>query len=53
MSEHEINRGVELMLRRRSKEPPGKGIRIKHTLSLLGKVFQIRFEFTWKEETTT
>ncbi|AOV57487.1 hypothetical protein S170810_235 [Synechococcus phage S-CAM1] len=53
MTEPEINKGVELMLRRRTKEPPGKGIRIKHTLSLLGKVFQLRFEFTWKEETST
>lgn len=53
MSELEINRGVELMLRRRAKVPQGKGIRINHTLALLGKVFQIRIEFTWKEESST
>jgi hypothetical protein len=55
MTEPEINRGVELMLRRRAKQPPPeeRGFKFNHSLSLLKKVFQCKIEFTWREENTT
>jgi|TARA_A200000159_G_C7003447_1_gene206685 hypothetical protein len=55
MDDLEINKGVELMLRRRAKQPPPqeRGFKINHSLSLLKKVFQCKIEFTWREESTT
>jgi len=50
-----INKGVELMLRRRvhPKEPERYGIKIRKTFSLLKKHFQIKFEFTWRDQQPT
>jgi|TARA_B100000085_G_C18505787_1_gene497470 hypothetical protein len=56
MDDLQINKGVELMLRRRAKapSPPSeRGIKINHSLALLKKVFQFKIEFTWREESTT
>jgi len=46
-----INKGVELMLRRRvdKKEPKRCGLRLQKNFSLLKKHFQIKFEFTWRD----
>jgi len=46
-----INKGVELMLRRRvqPKAPERYGLKIRKTFSLLKKDFQIKFEFTWRD----
>ena len=51
MKDLSINKGVELMLRRRLKkeEPERYGLKIKKTFSLLKKEFQIKFEFTWRD----
>jgi len=55
MTELQINKGVELMLRRRTKEPQPEwsGIKIHKTLILLKKVFQFKIEFIWREEDLT
>lgn len=44
-----INKGVELMLRRDKKkiEPEKKGLKVRQTISLFGREFQLKFEFTW------
>ena len=43
-----INRGVELMLRRRGKqEKPRYGILIQKRFSLLSKDFRFHLEFSW------
>ena len=45
-----INKGVELMLRRRViKEPKRNGLYICKNFSLLKKDFQIKLEFTWRD----
>jgi hypothetical protein len=46
----QINKGVELMLRRENKniEPDRKGLVIQKTFSLLKKTIRIKFEFTWE-----
>jgi hypothetical protein len=46
----QINKGVELMLRRENKniEPDKKGLFFRKTFSLLSKKFEIKFEFTWE-----
>lgn len=46
-----INKGVELMLRRDSKKeesPEYSGLKVRHTFSFLKKKFNFRFEFTWE-----
>jgi len=49
----QINKGVELMLRRRAKvEPPSKGLKIHKIIALRNKVFKFKLEFTWEESTT-
>jgi hypothetical protein len=45
----QINKGVELMLRRSEREPERSGLKVKQTFRLLSKVFSIRLEFTWEE----
>jgi len=46
--ELEINRGVELMLRRRGKkEKPRYGIYIQKKFSFLSKNFNFILEFSW------
>lgn len=43
-----INKGVELMLRRRGKkEKPRYGILIQKRFSLLSKDFRFHLEFSW------
>jgi len=48
--ELKINKGVELMLRRESlvEEPDYSGIKIDHEITFLSKVFNLKFEFTWR-----
>jgi len=49
----EINKGTELMLRRRAKrDPKRKGLRIHKILALHKKVFHFKLEITWEESTT-
>jgi len=49
----QINKGVELMLRRRAeKEPRSRGLKINKLFALQNKVFRFRLEFTWGESTT-
>jgi hypothetical protein len=43
----EINKGVELMLRRDKKEPEPKGFRLSKTLSFLKRTFNFKLEITW------
>jgi len=47
-----INRGVELMLRRRANQKHS-GLKIHKTLALFTKVFQFKLELTWRESTKT
>jgi hypothetical protein len=52
-SDSQINKGVELMLRRRAKtEPHNRGFKINKIIALRNKVFQFKFEITWEESTT-
>lgn len=45
-----INKGVELMLRRRAKTKPLRsGIKISKTIALFRKVFYFKLELTWEE----
>tara|TARA_Y100000287_G_C14156155_1_gene322303 strand:- start:661 stop:825 length:165 start_codon:yes stop_codon:yes gene_type:complete len=48
--ELKINKGVELMLRRdtRESEPEQSGIKLKHQITLLGRTFTAEFNFTWE-----
>lgn len=46
--EIQINKGVELMLRREKKEEAHKLLSFKKTFSLLKKKIQIMFEFSWE-----
>jgi hypothetical protein len=46
--ELKINRGVELMLRREKKAHEPKGLKFNHTIALLGKKFNFKFEFSWE-----
>lgn len=50
-----INKGVELMLRRRvtKEEPKRYGLKLIKNFSLLKKDFQIKFEFTWRDTIPT
>lgn len=43
----QINKGVELMLRREKTEEAHKILSFKKTLSLFKKKIQIMFEFSW------
>jgi hypothetical protein len=44
----QINKGVELMLRRRAKDnPKSKGLKIKKSFALRNTLFKFKFEFTW------
>jgi len=43
----QINKGVELMLRRSRREPIKSGLKVKQTFTLLSKIFSFRLEFTW------
>ena len=46
-----INRGVELMLRRETPEEVPEsysGVKIEHEISFLSKIFNLKFEFTWR-----
>ena len=47
-----INKGVELMLRRDTKEPEPetKGFKFHHRVDLLKKKFNFKIEFTWEED---
>ena len=47
----DINKGVELMLRRASRKN-SKGLKILQTFNLLKKLFTIRIEFTWDDVDT-
>lgn len=47
--EYQINKGVELMLRRMNTKPPERGLKIHKRLVLLKKVFNFRIEFTWED----
>jgi hypothetical protein len=42
-----INKGVELMLRRVSKEPVTHGLKVNKSFTLQNKQFFLKFEFTW------
>lgn len=50
----EINKGTELMLRRRAKRVPQqrKGLRINNIFALRKMIFQFKLEITWEESTT-
>ena len=49
----QINKGVELMLRRRAKvEPNTRGLKIHKILALRKKIFHFKLEITWEESTT-
>lgn len=49
----QINKGVELMLRRRAKkEPENRGLKIHKILALRKKIFHFKLEITWEESTT-
>lgn len=49
----QINKGVELMLRRRAeKNPCSKGLKINKIFALRNKVFRFKLEFTWEESVT-
>jgi hypothetical protein len=50
----QINKGTELMLRRRAKRvpPQRKGLRIHKILALHKKVFHFKLEITWEESNT-
>jgi hypothetical protein len=43
-----INRGVELMLRRETKEPDPKGLKLFQHVTLLKRQFSFRVELTWR-----
>jgi len=45
----QINKGVELMLRRSEREPERSGLKIRQKFRLLSKIFSIRLEFTWED----
>ena len=45
----QINKGVELMLRRSEREPERSGLKVKQTFTLLSKIVSFRFEFTWED----
>jgi len=45
----QINKGVELMLRRGQKRPETSGLKVNNTFTLLRKVFSFRLEFTWED----
>jgi hypothetical protein len=48
----QINKGVELMLRRRTKDnPDSKGLKVSKIFALRNTVFKFRFEFTWESTT--
>jgi len=44
----QINRGVELMLRREKRQLAKSGLKIQKNFSFLKKKFEIKFEFTWE-----
>ena len=44
-----INKGVELMLRRATKEPETHGLKLIKQFSLLQKQFFFKFEFNWRD----
>jgi hypothetical protein len=44
-----INKGVELMLRRATKEPKTHGLKLLKQFSLLKKQFLFKFELTWRD----
>jgi hypothetical protein len=47
----EINKGVELMLRRKiKKEPERFGLKISKKFIFLKRKFEIKFEFTWEDK---
>jgi hypothetical protein len=43
-----INRGVELMLRRKEENPKRKGFKVSKRLNLLSKIFSLKIELTWE-----
>lgn len=45
----QINKGVELMLRRSEREPERSGLKVKQTFTLLSKIVSFRLEFTWED----
>tara|TARA_X000001036_G_scaffold88249_2_gene80363 strand:- start:12371 stop:12535 length:165 start_codon:yes stop_codon:yes gene_type:complete len=48
----QINKGVELMLRRRAKDnPESKGLKVSKIFALRNTVFKFKFEFTWGSTT--
>ena len=48
----QLNKGVELMLRRRTKDnPDSKGLKVHKTFSLGSKLIRFKFEFTWESIT--
>lgn len=48
----EINKGTEIMLRRRAKDnPESKGLKVSKIFALHNTVFKFRFEFTWESTT--
>jgi len=52
-SDLEINKGTELMLRRRAKrEPQMRGLKIHKILALQKKIFHFKLEITWEESAT-
>jgi len=50
----EINKGTEIMLRRRARQvsPVTKGLKINKILALHKKIFHFKLEITWEESTT-
>jgi len=49
-----INKGVELMLRRKVEQKPETyGLKISKIFVFLKKKFQIKFEFTWEDNNLT
>ena len=48
----QINKGVELMLRRRAKDnPESKGLKVSKIFALRNTVFKFKVEFTWGSTT--
>jgi hypothetical protein len=49
-NELEINKGIELMLRREKPIPERSGININHKLTLLRRIFHFKLELSWEKK---
>jgi len=51
-NELEINKGIELMLRRVQSTPEKNGVNLNHKVTLLGRTFHFNLEFSWEQDNT-